>query len=133
MNDYLQPPKTAHRMERGLEAFLRAREELEQVGAEGPHELMRAQEVGFIRDCAEMAARASLHRRESRWGLYHHRLDHPEMDDARWFVHVNLRKDERGQMTVLERSVAPYVVPLDDGERRGYHHLRVGGPEAVAS
>src|SRR5204863_6499295 len=28
VNDYLQPPKSAHRMEVGLAAFLRAREEL---------------------------------------------------------------------------------------------------------
>lgn len=40
-----------------------------------PHELMRATEVSFIRDCAEMAARASLFREESRWGLYHYRAD----------------------------------------------------------
>jgi succinate dehydrogenase/fumarate reductase flavoprotein subunit len=126
VNDYLQPPKTANRMERGLSAFLRAAEELEELGAESPHELMRAQEAGFIRDCAEMAARASLHRRESRWGLYHYRLDHPEQDDARWLVHVNLRKDKNGRMAVLERPIEPYVVPLDEGERRGYHHLRIG-------
>ena len=65
---------------------------LEQLGAADPHELMRANEADFIRDCAEMAARASLFRTESRWGLYHHRLDFPEMDDANWFVHVNIKK-----------------------------------------
>lgn len=59
VNDYLQPPKSAHRLQRGLEYFLRAHEELEQLGAQNPHELMRATECGFIRDCAEMAARAA--------------------------------------------------------------------------
>ncbi len=34
---------------------------------------MRVMEGHFIRDCAEMAARASLFRKESRWGLYHYR------------------------------------------------------------
>jgi succinate dehydrogenase/fumarate reductase flavoprotein subunit len=125
VNDYLQPPKTATRMERGLAAFLRASDELEEVGAQNPHELMRVQEASFIRDCAEMAARASLSRTESRWGLYHHRLDYPEMDDQRWFVHVNLRKGRDGSMEVVERPVEPYVVPLDADERRGYHHLRI--------
>ncbi len=47
------------------------------MGARNPHELMRCVEVSFIRDCAEMAARASLVRTESRWGLYHERADHP--------------------------------------------------------
>jgi succinate dehydrogenase/fumarate reductase flavoprotein subunit len=81
VNDYLQPPKSAYRLEKGLEFFERAREDLEQLGATDPHELMRANEAHFIRDCAEMAARASLLRTESRWGLYHHRLDFPEMDE----------------------------------------------------
>src|SRR4029077_18897670 len=92
VNDYLQPPKTAHRMEIGLAAFLRAQQELEEVGAAGPHELMRVVEAGFIRDCAEMAARASLFRTESRWGLYHYRLDYPEMDGGNWFVYVTIEK-----------------------------------------
>src|SRR2546421_2862774 len=48
-------------------------------GADNPHDLMRAMEAHFIRDCAEMAARASLYRTESRWGLYHYRVDYPEM------------------------------------------------------
>jgi succinate dehydrogenase/fumarate reductase flavoprotein subunit len=78
VNDYLQPPKSAYRLEKGLDYFERAREELKQLGAIDPHELMRANEAAFIRDCAEMAARASLFRTESRWGLYHHRLDFPE-------------------------------------------------------
>jgi succinate dehydrogenase/fumarate reductase flavoprotein subunit len=125
VNDYLQPPKSGHRMEVGLAAFLRAADELDEVGAQSPHELMRVQEAGFIRDCAEMAARASLHRTESRWGLYHHRLDYPETDDARWFVHVNLRKGAGGTMEAIERPVAPYVVPLDAGDRQAYRRLRI--------
>jgi succinate dehydrogenase/fumarate reductase flavoprotein subunit len=94
----------AYRLEKGLKFFERAQEELEQLGATDPHELMRASEAGFIRDCAEMAARASLFRTESRWGLYHHRLDFPEMDDANWFVHVNLKKGADGTMKPLQAA-----------------------------
>jgi succinate dehydrogenase/fumarate reductase flavoprotein subunit len=125
VNDYLQPPKSANRLQVGLQHFLRASEELGEVGAASPHDLMRVMEGHFIRDCAEMAARASLYRTESRWGLYHYRQDFPAMDDERWFVHVNLKKNESGVMTMLERPVAPYVVPLDRSELRGYHHLRI--------
>jgi succinate dehydrogenase/fumarate reductase flavoprotein subunit len=122
VNDYLQPPKSAHRLEKGLEYFERAREELGQLGASDPHELMRANEADFIRDCAEMAARASLFRTESRWGLYHHR---PEMDDANWFVHVNIEKGADGAMNLFRRPVEPYVVSLDAEELRSYHRLRI--------
>ena len=133
VNDYLQPPKTANRMRIGLEHFVRAREELDnEVGASSPHELMRFVEAGFIRDCAEMAARASLYRTESRWGLYHHRLDYPEIDDDNWFVHVNLRKDAAGNMVALKRPVAPYVVPLDETERRSYSPHPHSSPATLA-
>jgi len=139
VNDYLQPPKSANRLELGLAAFLRAGEELAEVGASNPHELMRVVEGGFIRDCAEMAARASLFRRESRWGLYHYRLDYPALDDDAWFVHVNLRKSTRegasedgGEMQAFTRPVAPYVVPVADGERRSYYAIRVPAGRGAA-
>src|SRR3954468_8893802 len=124
VNDYLQPPKSANRLQNGLSHFMRASEELSEVGASNPHELMRVMEAHFIRDCAEMAARSSLYRTESRWGLYHYRLDHPEQDDARWGVHVNVKKGENGSMQLLERPVEPSVVPLGDAELRSYHRLR---------
>jgi hypothetical protein len=75
-----------------------------------------------------MAARASLFREESRWGLYHYRQDFPEMNDLDWFVHVNLAKTATGEMTVFKRPVAPYIVPLDAAELRGYHALRIAQP-----
>jgi succinate dehydrogenase/fumarate reductase flavoprotein subunit len=131
VNDYLQPPKTGNRLQAGLEHFMRAEDELSEVGASSPHELMRVMEGHFIRDCAEMAARASLYRKESRWGLYHYRQDYPEMDDERWFVHVNLKRSEQGQMELLTRPVAPYLVPLEQGELRGYHGLRIEGAAAL--
>jgi succinate dehydrogenase/fumarate reductase flavoprotein subunit len=112
VNDYLQPPKTGHYLTRGLETFERMRTEVDAIGARTPHELMRAAEVHFIRDCAEMAARASLFRTESRWGLYHQRADHPERDDQNWFRHVNLRKGTDGGMELLTRPVAPYLVDV---------------------
>jgi succinate dehydrogenase/fumarate reductase flavoprotein subunit len=131
VNDYLQPPKSENRMQNGLAHFMRAEGELAEVGASNPHELMRVMESHFIRDCAEMAARASLYRTESRWGLYHYRQDYPHMDDQNWFVHVNLKKDEHGQMAVFKRPVAPYVVPLDQNELRGYHDLRIATESAA--
>ncbi len=133
VNDYLQPPKSANRMKTGLAHFLRASEEIAEVGAASPHDLMRVMEGHFIRDCAEMAARASLYRTESRWGLYHYRQDFPALDDENWFVHVNLKKDDAGEMTVFKREVAPYIVPLDRAELRGYHGLRIAQAPAAAA
>jgi succinate dehydrogenase/fumarate reductase flavoprotein subunit len=133
VNDYLQPPKVTRKMEIGLERFESIRADLERLQARNPHELMRAMEVHAIRDCAEMAARASLYRTESRWGLYHNRVDYPGRNDADWFVHVQLKKED-GRMTCFKRAVAPYIVPLDEREKHAYRQLRLQpAPQPIAA
>lgn len=97
VNDYLQPPKVDNKMEIGLRNFERYHETLDLMGA---------------RD-AEMAARASLYRRESRWGLYHYRVEYPEKNNEEWFCHVNLKKDSSGEMDLFKRPVEPYIVDVD--------------------
>lgn len=117
VNDYVAPPKTAAKLSLAVETFERMRGDIAEMGARTPHELMRAVEVSFIRDCAEMAARSSLTRTESRWGLYHERADLPDRDDRQWRHHLNLRKRADGAMEFLKRPVAPYLVAvpgLDD-------------------
>ncbi|WP_426206440.1 fumarate reductase/succinate dehydrogenase flavoprotein subunit [Pseudomonas sp. TWP3-1] len=126
VNDYLQPPKVTKKMEIGLQRFSDIERDLDEMKANNPHELMRAMEVSMIRDCAEMAARASLFRAESRWGLYHYRVDHPQRDDREWFCHCHLKKGEDGRMTSFKKEVEPYIIPLDAEEMQAYDRLRVG-------
>lgn len=125
VNDYLQPPKVTKKMEIGLARFAEIERDLAQMKAHNPHELMRAMEVAVIRDCAEMAARASLFREESRWGLYHHRVDFPERNDGEWFCHCHLKKGENGAMTSFKKEVEPYLIALDPAEQTAYERLRV--------
>jgi succinate dehydrogenase/fumarate reductase flavoprotein subunit len=125
VNDYLQPPKVTRKMQIGLERFEAIADDLQQLKAREPHELMRAMEVHAIRDCAEMAARASLYRTESRWGLYHARVDYPERNDAEWFCHAQLRKNEQGRMESFKRPIEPYVVPIAQAEANAYQQLRI--------
>lgn len=121
VNDYVAPPKSGARLSLAVEHFERMRGELAEMGGHTPHELMRCVEVSFIRDCAEMAARSSLARTESRWGLYHQRTDHPERDDNDWLHHLDLRKSPAGAMEFTARPVAPYLVPIDE-------YAPTGGP-----
>ncbi|MEU9143689.1 fumarate reductase/succinate dehydrogenase flavoprotein subunit [Streptomyces sp. NPDC048349] len=114
VNDYVAPPKTGAKLSLAVEAFTRMSEEIAGMGALTAHELMRCAEVSFIRDCAEMAARSSLARTESRWGLYHERLDHPARDDADWLHHLDLRKSPSGAMEFTARPVEPYAVPVPE-------------------
>ncbi|KLI04433.1 oxidoreductase [Mycolicibacterium conceptionense] len=114
VNDYVAPPKTATKLSIAVQTFERMAAEVEGIGARTPHELMRAAEVSFIRDCAEMAARSSLTRTESRWGLYHERADLPERDDTQWRYHLNLYKGPDGAMQFVKRPVAPYFVAVPE-------------------
>ncbi|TDO08249.1 succinate dehydrogenase/fumarate reductase flavoprotein subunit [Mycobacterium sp. BK086] len=126
VNDYVAPPKTATKLAIAVDTFERMQDEIEQIGARTPHELMRAVEVSFIRDCAEMAARSSLTRTESRWGLYHDRSDVPDRDDVNWRYHLNLRKSTDGRMEFFKRPVAEYFVPVP-----GLDDLPTGGTESI--
>ncbi len=129
VNDYVAPPKTAAKLSIAVQTFDRMRDEVAGIGARTPHELMRAVEVSFIRDCAEMAARSSLTRTESRWGLYHERADMPARDDDDWNFHLNLRKGADGAMEFLKRPVAEYLVPVPGLEHVPSGHL--GSPPVV--
>ncbi|MFI6286795.1 fumarate reductase/succinate dehydrogenase flavoprotein subunit [Streptomyces sp. NPDC051018] len=136
VNDYVAPPKSGARLSLAVEHFERMRGEIAEMGARTPHELMRCAEVSFIRDCAEMAARASLARTESRWGLYHERTDHPRRDDRAWLHHLDLRKSPGGAMEFTARPVAPYLVPVEEfspvgGESRDLGEVRLE-PTATA-
>ncbi|WP_026471372.1 fumarate reductase/succinate dehydrogenase flavoprotein subunit [Alkanindiges illinoisensis] len=125
VNDYLQPPKTRQKMEIGLRRFEEIKADIAQIKANNPHELMRAAEVSVIRDCAEMAARASLFRTESRWGLYHYRADFPQKNDQDWFCHAHLKKDASGNMVSLKKPVEPYLIPIEQDEAQSYQKLRI--------
>jgi HEAT repeat protein len=88
-----------------------------------------------------MAARSSLTRTESRWGLYHDRADLPDRDDDQWRYHLNLRKAPGGSMEFLKRPVAPYLVPVPELEhlpsQQPVVHIEqpalVGGPAPASA
>jgi succinate dehydrogenase/fumarate reductase flavoprotein subunit len=132
VNDYLQPPKITSKYEIGLRRFAEIREDMDAMSAGNAHELMRAMEAHSILDCAEMAAQASLFRTESRWGLYHHYVDHPERDDENWFCHSLLSRDAQGRMVLRKKAIEDYIVPIDDEERTAYQRLRVASSAEAA-
>ncbi|WP_407549016.1 fumarate reductase/succinate dehydrogenase flavoprotein subunit [Streptomyces sp. Pv4-95] len=135
VNDYVAPPKSGARLSLAVEHFERMRDDIDGMGARTPHELMRCAEVSFIRDCAEMAARSSLARTESRWGLYHERTDHPHSDDTDWLHHLDLRKSASGAMEFTARPVDPYLVPVEEYTPVGGAARFIGEvhPEQVAT
>ena len=132
VNDYLTPPKVTAKMRIGQQRLAEVRDDLSQLVARDPHELMRAIELQSILDCADMAASASLYRTESRWGLYHLCADHPVTDNESWFCHTMLYRDANGRMANRKRDIAPYLVPVDASEMSAYHTLRTQS-QAIAA
>jgi len=125
VNDYLQPPKITKKMDIGLQRLKDMQKDIDYLYARDPHELLRANEAQHVLDCALMAAEASMYRQESRWGLYHHYVDHPETNNEDWFCHVQLYKDENNQMACKKRPIDPYVIELDDEEKTAYQKMRI--------
>jgi succinate dehydrogenase/fumarate reductase flavoprotein subunit len=132
VNDYLTPPKVTAKMLIGQQRLAEVRDDLRQLVARDPHELLRALELQSILDCADMAAAASMYRTESRWGLYHMYNDHPETNNDDWFCHTMLYRDSNGRMAHRKRPIAPYVVPVDVTEMNAYHSLRTQ-PQTLAA
>ena len=125
VNDYLQPPKVTKKMDIGLQRLIAMEDDIQHLFARDAHELLRANEAQHVYDCAKMAAVASMYRTESRWGLYHHYVDHPETNNEDWFCHVQLHKNEEDEMVCKTRPIDPYVVELDDNEKNAYSQMRV--------
>ena len=127
VNDYLQPPKVTSKMELAQERFAEIREDLSNgMLVRNSHELLRSLEASSILDCADMAAAASLFRTESRWGLYHNRVEFEGRDNENWFCHTLLTRGRDGMPTLRKQPVAPDVVEIDDTEKDAYYRQRVG-------
>lgn len=131
VNDYLQPPKVNAKMELAQQRFAEVREDLERdMYVRDAHELMRSLEASSILDCADMAAAASLYRTESRWGLYHNRVEY-EQDDENWFCHTLMTKGSDGLPSSRKQPVKPYIVEIGDDEKDAYNNQRVASVSAA--
>lgn len=106
INEYLPSPKNKTKLRTALLWVDKFRKDLYNLDVKDTHELGRALELEFILHCAEMSARSSMKREESRWGLIHFRSDFPKRDDYNWLKHVIIKKDlETGEMNIYTRPV----------------------------
>jgi succinate dehydrogenase/fumarate reductase flavoprotein subunit len=88
INGYAIPPKNEIKLNRAIESLTSLRKDLnETVAVKNVNDLVKAFEVDNIITCGILSAKASLHRKESRWGFWHYRSDYPEKNDS-WEKHV---------------------------------------------
>ncbi len=132
VNDYLQPPKVTAKMLTAQARFEEVRHAMEtEMVVKDSHELMRALEASSVMDCADMAASASLYRTESRWGLYHNRVEYAQNDED-WFCHTVMTKGSDGKPSSTKRDVEDYIVPLDEADKVAYANQRVTADTVAA-
>ncbi|MCR5562799.1 MAG: fumarate reductase/succinate dehydrogenase flavoprotein subunit [Desulfovibrio sp.] len=109
ISQYLTPPKSdplMHKMMWWTERI--SREDIPQINVCDYHDLIRVTEIQSITECAEMAARASLFRTESRWGLSHYRLAYPARDPKWDAQYVIVKKNDAGEMVCEKRPCPEY-------------------------
>ncbi len=104
VNEYVAPPKSARKLQRFLDETEGMVVEQDDIPAEDPHQLMKVFEAKAGLFCARMAAYASLFRTESRFGLYHERVDYPAKDDKNWKTRVIITAGPEGPVLEKERK-----------------------------
>jgi len=104
VNEYVAPPKSARKPERFLQETETMVRDQEDLPARDPHEVMKIFEAKAGLFCARMAAVASLFRKESRFGLYHDRVDYPQTDDEHWRTRVIITPGPEGPKLEKEKA-----------------------------
>jgi succinate dehydrogenase/fumarate reductase flavoprotein subunit len=107
VNDYILSPKNKVKLKIALEWVNRFRkDDINHLKARDAHELGRVLETQSILDCVEMATRASLERKESRWSFLHQRTDFPEKDDDNMVKKIIIKKNlKTGKMILSIRRL----------------------------
>lgn len=115
--DILRRIMTEHvgavRTEQGLVTALSKLQKLTELAgslrAEDLHELMRVHEAQELLTVGKVMAHAALYRKESRFGVYHNRVDFPSTDDENWLGQVVVRQ-ENGEIQLSFKPLS-YEIP----------------------
>lgn len=110
ISQYMTPPKSDPLLQKMLWWTERMRrEDVPNIKVVDFHDLIRVTEMASIIDCAEMAAKASLYRTESRWGLSHYRLAYPKRDPKWDRKQVVVKKNmDTGEMELSTKEVQAF-------------------------
>jgi succinate dehydrogenase/fumarate reductase flavoprotein subunit len=98
--------KTEHSQEEGLKKLLAFRDnELPELFAPDPHEVVKALELENMVEVAELYFKASMLRTESRYS--HRNMDYPRQDNENWLKFINWQEDENGELVRSFEPVPP--------------------------
>ena len=97
-------------LKRGIELLRMLQEDLEHIGAEDYHQLMRAWELKHRALTSECVAQHTLFRKETRWPGYYYRGDHMKLDDDNWHCLTLSRRDPKTGKFTMEKAPLYHIV-----------------------
>ena len=97
-------------LNRGLELLSMLKEDLDHIGADSLHELMRAWELQHRVWTSESVARHTLFREETRWPGYYYRGDHPKLDDTDWHCFTLSRYNPESGEWAMEKAPVHHII-----------------------
>ena len=95
---------------RGLELLSMLKEDLDHIGADSLHQLMRAWELQHRVLTSECVARHTMFREETRWPGYYYRADHPRLDDTDWHCFTLSRYDPESGEWAMEKAPVHHII-----------------------
>ncbi|MEE8343536.1 MAG: adenylyl-sulfate reductase subunit alpha [Gammaproteobacteria bacterium] len=95
---------------RGIELLDMLEEDLEHIGAEDYHQLMRTWELKHRAITSLSVAHHTLYRKETRWPGYYYRGDHMKLDDENWHVLTLSRRDPESGEWTMEKAPVYHIV-----------------------
>ena len=106
----------ANMLKKGLELLQWLQEDLENVGAEDYHQLMRAWELKHRALTSQCVTEHTMFREETRWPGYYYRGDHIKLDDENWHCLTVSRRDPKTGKFTLEKVPVYHIV--DEKEKK---------------
>ena len=97
-------------LKRGIELLDMLEEDLEHIGAEDYHQLMRTWELKHRALTSLSVAHHTLYRKETRWPGYYYRGDHMKLDDENWHVLTLSRRDPESGEWNMEKAPVYHIV-----------------------
>ena len=103
-------------LKKGLELLAWLEEDLENVGAEDYHQLMRAWELKHRTITSQCVTEHTLFRQETRWPGYYYRGDYMKLDDENWHCLTLSRRDPKTGKFTMEKAPVYHIV--DEKEKK---------------
>jgi adenylylsulfate reductase subunit A len=95
---------------RGIELLGMLKEDLEHLGAEDLHQLMRAWELQHRVLASESVTQHTMFREETRWPGYYYRGDHMKLDDDDWHCFTLSQYDRESGEWAMEKAPVYHIV-----------------------